>query len=115
MTREEKTQVNAMLLARIESLAQYLFPDAEKKQRSWRVGSLDINLRTGMWGDWDGGTESMSRNLIDLWIYATHSNFVTAISEIRNWLPGCPWWRRSCWKPGYLKHSFDAAGVRLDP
>lgn len=78
--------LNARLLERIESLAAYLFPEGKKVGHSWRLGSLDINLRTGMWGDWDGTTESMSRNLVDLWIHATHVDFKTAISEITRWL-----------------------------
>jgi hypothetical protein len=79
-------ELTAMLLARVESLAEYLFPKGHKEGASWRVGSLDINLRTGMWGDWDGSTQRMSRNLVNLWIYASRTDFKTAISEIRSWL-----------------------------
>jgi hypothetical protein len=79
-------ELTAMLLARVESLAEYLFPKGHKEGASWRVGSLDINLRTGMWGDWDGSTQRMSRNLVNLWIYASQTDFKTAISEIQTWL-----------------------------
>jgi hypothetical protein len=79
-------ELTAMLLARVESLAEHLFPKGHKEGASWRVGSLDINLRTGMWGDWDGSTQRMSRNLVNLWIYASQTDFKTAISEIRSWL-----------------------------
>jgi hypothetical protein len=82
----EKARLNALLLARIEELAKHLFPNGRKQGRSWRLGSLDINLKSGFWGDWDGSTTSMSKNLIDLWIYAMHVDFVTALDEIRAWL-----------------------------
>jgi len=85
--RETRAKLNALLLGRIESLARYLFPEGTRKGCSWRLGSLDINLRTGMWGAWNGETESMSRNLIDLWIYANKvSNFYTAVEGITGWL-----------------------------
>jgi hypothetical protein len=89
MTKETRTRVNALLLQRIEALVKYLFPNGHKEGRSWRLGSLDINLKTGFWGDWDGSTTSMSRNLINLWMYAMHVDFVTAVEEIPEWL-GAP-------------------------
>jgi len=61
-------------------------PEGRKQGRSWRVGSLYIRLRDGLWGDWDGSTEQMSHNLIDLWIHARGVNFVSAIKEINDWL-----------------------------
>jgi hypothetical protein len=78
--------LNNRLHERIEALASYLYPGGKKIGHSWRLGSLDINLRTGLWGDWDGSTERMSRNLINLWIYATHTDFKTAIQEVTRWL-----------------------------
>src|SRR5260370_42433849 len=79
MPKARKDRLNALLLERIKSIVQHLYPEGHKEGRAWRVGSMDINLRTGMWGDWDGSTESMSRNLIDLWIHARGVNFVTAV------------------------------------
>jgi hypothetical protein len=69
--KQTRDRLNALLLQRIESLVRYLYPDGRREGHSWRVGSFDINLRTGLWGDWDGSTDSMSRNLFDLWMYAT--------------------------------------------
>jgi hypothetical protein len=82
----DKKDVQSLMRERLESLARYLFPQGRKIGHSWRVGSLDVNLRTGMWGDWDGSTKRMSKNLIDLWIYATDTDFKTAIVEIQQWL-----------------------------
>jgi hypothetical protein len=76
----------ARLRERLPALARHLYPDGKKEGASWRVGSLDINLRTGWWGDWDGSTPHMSRNLVDLWIYATGTPFKTALTEISAWL-----------------------------
>jgi hypothetical protein len=84
--KEIRDQLNTLLLSRIDELVRYLYPNGHKEGRSWRVGSLDINLKTGMWGDWDGSTKSHSRNLIDLWIYAAQCDFKTALDEIRKWL-----------------------------
>ena len=84
--RQTRDRLNALLLERIESLVRHLYPDGRKEGHSWRVGSFDINLRTGLWGDWDGSTDSMSRNLFDLWMYATHHDFKTVLQEVRTWL-----------------------------
>jgi len=84
--KQIRDQLNALLLSRIDDLARHLYPNGHKEGKSWRVGSLDINLKTGMWGDWDGSTKSHSRNLIDLWIYAAQCDFKTAVDEIRKWL-----------------------------
>src|SRR5262249_54168695 len=84
--KQIRDQLNALLLYRIDDLAKHLYPNGHEEGRSWRVGSLDINLKTGMWGDWDGSTKSHSRNLIDLWIYAAQCDFKTALDEIRKWL-----------------------------
>jgi hypothetical protein len=84
--KQIRDQLNALLLSRIDDLARHLYPNGHKEGRSWRVGSLDINLKTGMWGDWDGSTKSHSRNLIDLWIYAAQCDFKTALDEIKEWL-----------------------------
>src|SRR6516165_3342841 len=84
--KQIRDRLNALLLSRIDDLARHLYPNGHKEGRSWRVGSLDINLKTGMWGDWDGSTKSHSRNLIDLWIYAAQCDFKTALDEIRKWL-----------------------------
>jgi hypothetical protein len=84
----DKVHLNAQLLARIRELCEYLFPNGRRSGRSWRLGSLDINLRSGFWGDWDGSTTSMSRNLIDLWLYAQHVDFVTGVNQIQEWLGG---------------------------
>src|ERR1700726_1019240 len=81
-----RDELNARLHERIETLARYLFPQGKKLGHSWRVGSMDINLRTGVWGDWDGSTPRMSRNLIDLWIYASNVDFKMALEEITRWL-----------------------------
>jgi hypothetical protein len=81
-----RDELVARLRERLPALARYLYPDGKKAGGSWRVGSFDINLRTGFWGDFDGSTDHMSRNLIDLWIYATGCTFKTAIAEITNWL-----------------------------
>jgi hypothetical protein len=84
--KQTRDRLNALLLERIESLVRHLYPDGHKEGRSWRVGSFDINLRTGLWGDWDGSTDSMSRNLFDLWAYATQHDFKTVLQEITSWL-----------------------------
>ena len=91
--KQIRDHLNALLLYRIDELVRYLYPNGHKKGKSWRVGSLDINLKTGMWGDWDGSTKSHSRNLIDLWIYAAQCDFKTALDEIRKWLaiPKAEW------------------------
>jgi hypothetical protein len=81
-----RDELNNRLHERIESVAAYLYPGGKKIGHSWRLGSMDINLRTGLWGDWDGSTERMSRNLVNLWIYATHTDFKTALQEITGWL-----------------------------
>lgn len=86
MTKDLRIRVNALLFSRIESLCRHLFPEGRKIGCSWRLGSVDINLQRGYWGDWDGSTPSMSRNLIDLWIYATHVDFVTAVNDVTRWL-----------------------------
>jgi hypothetical protein len=86
MTKEHKGRLNALLLERIKSLVQHLYPEGHKEGKAWRVGSMDINLRNGFWGDWDGSTESMSRNLLDLWIFAHNVDFLTAVREITDWL-----------------------------
>jgi hypothetical protein len=75
-----------MLLQRIEPLCRHLFPDGYRKGSSWRVGSFDINMRTGIWGDFDGTTDGMSKSLIDLWLYSSHVDFVTGVNEITAWL-----------------------------
>ena len=84
--KQIRDHLNALLLYRIDELVRYLYPNGHRKGKSWRVGSLDINLKTGMWGDWDGSTKSHSRNLVDLWIYAVQCDFKTALDEIRKWL-----------------------------
>jgi hypothetical protein len=84
--KQTRDRLNALLLQRIESLVRYLYPDGRREGHSWRVGSFDINLRTGLWGDWDGSTDSMSRNLFDLWMYATQHDFKTVLEEVQNWL-----------------------------
>jgi twinkle protein len=81
-----RDELNVRLRERLSALASYLYPNGKKLGASWRVGSLDINLRTGWWGDWDGSTQHMSRNLLDLWIYATGTPYKTATREITNWL-----------------------------
>ena len=92
MTADLRTRINAMLLQRIESLCRHLYPEGRKKGKSWRFGSLDINLHNGYWGDFDGSTASAdgkhfaSRNLVDLWIYANNCDFVTATNDIIKWL-----------------------------
>jgi len=53
-SKEQKARVNALLLERIETLVRHLFPSGKKAGHSWRVGSLDVNLQSGLWGDWDG-------------------------------------------------------------
>ena len=85
-TKQLRDQLNARLLARIEALVRHLYPEGHKEGHSWRNGSFDINLKTGMWGDWDGETESMRRNLVDLWVYAAQCDFKTALEEITRWL-----------------------------
>jgi hypothetical protein len=85
----DRRNINEQLRARIEPLAQHLFPPPEGHRvgNSWRAeGALDINLRTGLWGSWSGGTARMSRNLIDLWLFARKVDFKTAIGEICSWL-----------------------------
>jgi hypothetical protein len=84
--KQFRDQLNTRLRERLPSLARHLYPDGKKVGGSWRVGSFDINIHSGFWGDFDGSTESMSRNLIDLWIYATGCTFKTAIEEITAWL-----------------------------
>jgi hypothetical protein len=84
--RELRDRLNGVLHTKVEDLAHYLYPQGKKKGHSWRVGSLDINFKKGLWGDWDGSTEGMSPNLIDLWIYATKSDFKTAVQDIERWL-----------------------------
>jgi len=84
--RELRDRLNGVLHSRVEELAHYLYPQGKKKGPSWRIGSLDINLKKGLWGDWDGSTENMSSNLIDLWIYANQSDFKTAVRDIELWL-----------------------------
>jgi hypothetical protein len=90
MTKDIRIRMNAMLLARIEPLCHHLYPDGHKKGKSWRYGSLDIRLRDGMWGDFDGGTQKdgkfATRSLIDLWIHANNCDFVTATNDIVRWL-----------------------------
>jgi hypothetical protein len=84
--KERKTRLNGLLFERIECLVQYLYPQGHRQGHSWRYGSMDINLKTAWWGDFDGSTPSMSTNLIDLWIHVTGSDFKTAIREIIVWL-----------------------------
>ena len=84
--REMRDHVNALLHERVEPLARYLYPQGKKIGHSWRVGSLDINLQSGLWGDWDGSTSRMSSNLVDLWIFKTGHDFKTALHEISRWL-----------------------------
>jgi hypothetical protein len=86
MTADVRIRLNAMLLQRIEPLCRHLFPDGHKKGSSWRVGSFDINMRTGIWGDFDGATDKMSKSLIDLWLFASRVDFVTGVNEITAWL-----------------------------
>jgi hypothetical protein len=86
MTADIRIRLNAMLLQRIEPLCRHLFPDGHRKGSSWRVGSFDINMRTGIWGDFDGSTDKMSKSLIDLWLFASHVDFVTGVNEITAWL-----------------------------
>jgi hypothetical protein len=81
-----RDELCARLRERLPALASYLYPDGKKVGASWRVGSLDINLRTGWWGDWDGSTQHMNRNLVDLWIYATGTPYKTALAHITAWL-----------------------------
>jgi hypothetical protein len=81
-----RDELCARLRERLSSVASHLYPDGKKAGPSWRVGSLDINLRTGWWGDWDGSTPHMSRNLVDLWIYATGTPYKTALADITAWL-----------------------------
>lgn len=83
---ERRDLINDLLHEQVERLARYLYPQGKKIGASWRIGSMDINLRTGVWGDWDGSTDRMSRNLINLWIHANHSDFRTAIQDIERWL-----------------------------
>jgi len=81
-----RDELVARLRERLPSVARHLYPGGKKAGASWRVGSLDVNLRTGWWGDWDGSTPSMSRNLVDLWIYATGVPYKTALADITSWL-----------------------------
>jgi hypothetical protein len=81
-----RNRINELLGERVEPLARYLYPNGKKAGHSWRVGSLDINIEKRIWGDWDGSTPKMSQSLIDLWMYATGSDFKTAIREIEKWL-----------------------------
>jgi hypothetical protein len=81
-----KNHLQSLLFDRLEAVCRVLIPQGHKVGNSWRDGSLDINRRTGMWGDWDGSTDRMSRNLVDLWIYLTGTDFKTAITEIQAWL-----------------------------
>ena len=85
-SRYSRNRINELLGERVEPLVRYLYPNGKKAGQSWRVGSLDINLQKGIWGDWDGSTPKMSQSLIDLWMYATGSDFKTAIREIEQWL-----------------------------
>src|ERR1700693_2018707 len=82
MTNDRRIQLNAMLLARIKDLCRHLYPNGRKTGRSWRIGSFDINLKTGIWGDFDGSTGKMSSSLIDLWLHATGADFVTGVAAI---------------------------------
>jgi hypothetical protein len=89
MTSDDRIRINALLRGRIESLVRHLLPEGYKKGHSWRLGSFDVNLRTGVWGDFDGTTNGMSSSLIDLWLFASQVDFITGLREIEQWL-GAP-------------------------
>jgi hypothetical protein len=94
-----RNRINELLGERVEPLARYLYPNGKRAGQSWRVGSLDINLQKGIWGDWDGSTPKMSQSLIDLWMYATGSDFKTAIREIEQWLRIKSEWHAPQYRP----------------
>jgi hypothetical protein len=94
MTREEETAIlQAMALDRMEELCRYLLPCGRKEGRRWKAGSskgepgrsFDVNLDTGVFGDWADGGE-MSQGGIDLWMVVRQVDFKTARAELAAWL-----------------------------
>ena len=89
MTPERRRYLNPMLRARIEGLAHHLYPSGQRQGPSWRFEGMDINLRTGWFGDWTGWSATcpqMEKNLINLWQTATGTDFENAVEEIEAWL-----------------------------
>lgn len=69
-----------------------LLPGGKKEGCRWLAGSLlggpgrslDVNLRTGHWGDW--AADQKGRGAIDLWMAVTGVDFKTAVRELSAWL-----------------------------
>lgn len=93
MTLEEETdQLRVRALERMEELCRYLLPLGRKEGRRWCAGSakgepgrsFDVNLGTGVFGDWAGG--EMRQGAIDLWMEVRQMDFKAAADELADWL-----------------------------
>lgn len=71
-----------------ERLCRHLLPGGKKEGCRWLAGSilgepgksLDVNLRTGQWGDWAG--DQKGHGAIDLWMAVTGVDFKTAVQKL---------------------------------
>jgi hypothetical protein len=76
-----------------ETLCHYLLPSGHKEGHRWIVGSIDgepghsfdVNLRTGLFGDWATGERPQS-GAIDLWMAVRKVDLGTAVRELTAWL-----------------------------
>jgi hypothetical protein len=93
VTLEEETdQLQAMALDRMEALCHHLLPNGRKEGRRWLAGSargepgssFDVNLGTGVFGDWADG--EMRQGGIALWMTVCQVDFKTARAGVAAWL-----------------------------
>src|SRR5260221_2914036 len=82
---------------RFEELCRYLLPGGHKEGHRWLAGSsrgepghsFDVNLHTGLFGDWAAG-DNMQRGAVDLWMKVRNVDLKIATRELSAWLGCCP-------------------------
>ncbi|HKC00452.1 MAG TPA: toprim domain-containing protein [Terriglobales bacterium] len=78
-----------------EALCGYLQPAGKKEGCHWLAGSIngergrsfDVNLRTGIFGDW-ASDDKKQRGPINYWMAVTGVDFKTAVQGLAAWLGG---------------------------
>ena len=85
-------ELKAALLARAEQVCRHLYPDGRKEDGEWCVGSIngergksfEINLKTGVWKEFDGGEGG--NDMIAVWALARGIKQGEAYDEAAEWL-----------------------------